>query len=108
MNILPEEFWDMTLKEIDLVMKGQQALHRRQMEMLAWHAANLMNMWRSKGPAFTMEKLLPPERRKRKETQPVDKAEAIARFRARQEKELEDAFWLSPEGRDLAARIDEE
>jgi len=42
-------FWRLTPHEIGLYLEAAHERERRRMEMLAWHAANLMNMWRGRG-----------------------------------------------------------
>lgn len=52
----PEQFWGrpddigtgITLRELSVIIKGHQARTRREMEMLAWACANIMNCWTKK------------------------------------------------------------
>jgi len=66
----PESFWGIpddigtgvTLRELSVMFKGHQAQQRRQMEMLAWACANIMNCWTKK--KIKPKDLLPREKGK--------------------------------------------
>lgn len=65
-GITPQEFWGnphdistgMTLREFDLYVQGVQRKLEREQHLVAWHCANLMNCWISKGSKITVNKLL--------------------------------------------------
>jgi len=66
----PEQFWGkpddigtgITLRELSVILKGHEARSRRQMEMLAWTCANIMNCWSKK--KIKPSDLLPREKGK--------------------------------------------
>ena len=48
--------WSMTPREIQLVVDGYRKRSEREQELMAWHAANIMNCWVKK--KVTPQKLL--------------------------------------------------
>jgi hypothetical protein len=66
MGLTPEQFWGreddietgMSLREFDIYSRGYQNRISNQQELLAWHAANIMNMWTKKGSSVSPAKLL--------------------------------------------------
>lgn len=72
MGLTPEQFWGsaddiytgMTLREFDLYAQGFKQRTEMNQELLAWHAANVMNMWTKKGHSITPAKLLGKEEAK--------------------------------------------
>jgi hypothetical protein len=64
----PESFWGrpddigtgVTLRELSVMFKGHQVQQKRQMEMLAWACANIMNCWSKK--SIKPKDLLPKEK----------------------------------------------
>lgn len=63
---MPQDFWGraddistgLSLRELDLVVRGAQARAEREQRLVAWHAANVMNMWAKRGTKITADKLL--------------------------------------------------
>lgn len=53
---MPNQFWELTPREVFSLAEGYQSRHDRQMEITAWHAANLMNIHLKK--KVTAKKLL--------------------------------------------------
>jgi hypothetical protein len=61
-----DEFWGraddittgMTLAELDLAVEAYRHRIEMQHELLAWHAANIMNMWTKRGRSITADKLM--------------------------------------------------
>lgn len=58
-GIKPAEFWDMTLREFSLYVRGYNEKTEREMDMLAWHAATTMNVHVKKGSSVKMHQLRP-------------------------------------------------
>jgi L-rhamnose isomerase len=93
----------MTLREFALYHKGHSQLLDRQMQQLAWHAANIMNCWVPKGkPRITVQKLLPRSPSVRdKQAAPTSLEEAKARAqRGLEDKELSEV-WSGEKGKRL-------
>lgn len=55
-GLRPDEFWRLTVAEFRLMVAGYRQSLEAQQELLAWHAANIMNMWSKK--TITPQKLL--------------------------------------------------
>ena len=85
--------------EFSLFHKGHSQRMDREMQMLAWHAANLMNCWVPKGkPRITVQKLLPKSGahlRERGELPPQNMEEAKARARNAQDERDQKDLWDS-------------
>jgi len=66
-GITPAQFWRLTPRELSVYVQGVGDRHEREMGMLAWLQANIMNMWVEKGkPKIRPESLwrrrdAPPE-----------------------------------------------
>lgn len=74
-GVKPDEFWEMTLREFDCVMQGQAKRVRINLEMMAWHAANIMNCWTKAGSKVSVRKLLGDEK---KELSPTELAAELS------------------------------
>lgn len=59
----PEEFWGLTPAEIGEMADGYEEKMNMQMQMLAWHAANLMNIHLERRNMVTVDKLLGKEKK---------------------------------------------
>jgi len=52
------QFWEAKPVEFRLAVAAYVDREERQLRMLAWHAANLMQMWAKKGSKITVDRLL--------------------------------------------------
>lgn len=78
------------------------AYHRRtdnQMQLLAWHASNIMQMWAAKGKRIRADDLLPRHlRTKASAAQPASPEEFHAAMQTGRDSVEEDNFWGSNQG----------
>lgn len=97
----PEQFWGrpddigtgITLRELSVILKGHEAQTRRQMEMLAWTCANIMNCWTKK--TIKPKDLLPRQKGQMSEPSDYEKQRSmpkdLAGFQAMMRRKKEEA-----------------
>lgn len=58
-GLSPDQFWSMCYYDIGLYIQGYNMRIEHTQQLQAWHAANIMNMWRGKNsPVITPNRLL--------------------------------------------------
>lgn len=61
-GLLPDQWWEMTPREFELHVKGFRNRMERELERLAWHAANIINaipyFGKGRKKAVTIDQLL--------------------------------------------------
>ena len=102
----PEQFWGrpddigtgITLRELSVILKGHEAQTRRQMEMLAWTCANIMNCWTKK--TIKPKDLLPRQKGQASEPSDYEKKrsmpDTVEGFKAMMRKKKEEAETNQP------------
>lgn len=129
-GLKPHEVYDMTYRELELYMEGQEDYRFWVREILAWTQANLMNIHIPRGkPRVKIQDLLPRRKKRHEEDiqkieeqlelemQPImgvgtstkDRMKQVAQ-RARIKKEAKEAaeFWSSNEGARIKMLLGEE
>ena len=98
-GIDPNSFWDMTFRDFALYHEGYCKRIDREMQMLAWACANIMNCWVPKGkPKITVNKLLPRQQKTKVDVDdlpPQNLEEAKDRVRRANERRDVEEFWDS-------------
>jgi hypothetical protein len=84
LGIRLEEFWDMTPFELKLVSDGHAKKRRWELEVVAWHMCNTMNVHLPRGKQVTMHKLLPKPGRIELDRATMTKEGVLARVKAMQ------------------------
>lgn len=129
-GLKPWEVYDMTYRELELYMEGQEDYRFWVREILAWTQANLMNIHIPRGkPRVKLQDLLPRRRRKAEEdVKKIDEQieqeiapllgagasmkekmrQAVQRTRARQQAKEAAEFWSSSEGARIKLLLGEE
>ena len=53
-----DQFWSLTPREFRLVLRAKKLQQNLDLELLAWHAKNVMNVHLPRGKQMTIDKLL--------------------------------------------------
>lgn len=75
LSLKPEEFWSLTPSELFDMAEGYRERYDTQMHIVAWHAANTMNVHTKN--RVTVDKLLG----KKKEMTPIDRELQVEKLR---------------------------
>ena len=78
-GLTPDQFYRMTLREVELWIQGREDMWSRIMEVLAWMQTNLINIHIAKGRRVTMDDVLPRGVRKKRRMNPRQTLKALKR-----------------------------